>query len=74
MIVVGNQFKHHKASLAAIISIDLKSKTFYGIKQYHKFTTDRKRNIIYVYSDSTQTEYKYKYYFKQVVPLDDILI
>jgi hypothetical protein len=74
VVVVENQLKHHEAFLAVITFTNLKSKTFHDIKQYHKFTPDKKRNIICAYSDSTQTEYKHKYCPKQVVPLDDILV
>jgi hypothetical protein len=74
VVEVGNQLNNHEVSMAAITTIKLKSNTLHGIKQFHKFTTSREKNVIFAFSDSTQSEYTRKYYPRDVIPLDDYLV
>jgi hypothetical protein len=60
--------------MATITSTNLSANILHKIKKYHKFTTNREKNVIYAYLDSIQTKYDHKYMPRDVVTLDDICI
>ena len=74
VVSVISTLQNHEATMATITSTNLSANTLHGIKKYHKFTTNREKNVIYAYSDSTQTEYDHKYMPRDVVTLDDICV
>ena len=74
MVQIGSQLTHHEVTLTSITSTDLSTTTLYGIKQYYKFTTDKKKNIIYAYFNSQESEYVHRYLPKDVLQLKDIII
>jgi hypothetical protein len=52
VVSVISTLQNHEATMATIISTNLSANTLYRIKKYHKFTTNREKNIIYTYLDS----------------------
>jgi cell division protein FtsB len=74
VVSVIDNLNNHQATMATVTSTNLSANTLHGIKKYHKFTTSKEKNVIYAYSDSTQTEYAHKYMLRDVVSLDDILV
>ncbi len=74
VVSVIDTLNNHEATMATITHTNLSASTLHGIKKYHKFTTSREKDVIYAYSDSTQTEYDHKYMPRDVVSFDDILV
>ena len=74
VVKIESQLTHHEVTLTSITSTDLSTTTLHGIKQYYKFTTDKKKNIIYVYSNSQKSEYVHRYLPRDVLQLEDIII
>jgi hypothetical protein len=72
IISVGSQLKNHELSLVTLTTTDLRANTLKGIKKYHKFTTNKEKDIIYAYSDSQQLEYDHKYLPRNILQLDDM--
>ncbi len=74
VISVISKLQNHEATMATTTSTDLSANTLHEIKKYHKFTTNKNKNIIYVYLDSVQTEYSHRYLPRNIVSLKNILI
>jgi len=74
IVSVISGLQNHEATLAISTSTNISANTLKGIKKYHKFTTDREKNVIYAYIDSSQTEYDHRYKPRDVIPFEDIVI
>jgi hypothetical protein len=64
-----NTLSNTAASSAKIIQIDLSASTLTGIKKYHRFEANQKRNIVYAYFDSTRTKQDKTYHPRDIVTI-----
>ena len=74
VVSVISGIQNHEATLATSTVTNLSANTLHGIKKYHKFTTSKERDVIYAYSDSVQPVYDQKYFPRDVVPFENILL
>lgn len=74
VIEVGSQLQHHEVTAATVTETGLQANTLKGIKQYHKFVASAEKNVIYAYGDSVQPDYDHRYFPRNVVSLDDIIV